>query len=180
MTEAVDSAIETAAKHGKIAMVTTEDQRKRVQRSLAMPRPWPNFKAQRAGVAAKGRQAETEAAPIRYVAELPGVPPPMRGMPELRASHRLAPARSTRSRSPTLSANRSSCRTGIGAATRLTSGGTVPPRCGAAVIRRRTRSASTANLQRRGRARCPCTGNRRTRCLDKRRDRSGCAWPNAN
>ena len=31
------------------------------------------LKAERAGVAAKGRQIETEAAPIRYVAELLGV-----------------------------------------------------------------------------------------------------------
>jgi hypothetical protein len=31
------------------------------------------LKARHAGVAAKGRQAETEAAPIRYVAELLGV-----------------------------------------------------------------------------------------------------------
>jgi hypothetical protein len=33
---------------------------------------WASLKAERAQVAAKGRQAETEAAPIRYVAELVG------------------------------------------------------------------------------------------------------------
>jgi hypothetical protein len=36
------------------------------------PAPWQALKAERASVAAKGRQAETEAAPIRYVAELVG------------------------------------------------------------------------------------------------------------
>jgi hypothetical protein len=36
------------------------------------PVPWAALKAQRATVAARGRQIETEAAPIRYVAELVG------------------------------------------------------------------------------------------------------------
>jgi hypothetical protein len=38
------------------------------------------LKAERASAAAKGRQAEVEAAPIRYVAELPPWHPTMSGL----------------------------------------------------------------------------------------------------
>jgi hypothetical protein len=74
----IDSAIEEAAKRGKTntalaaiqgqrqARAGLVDERKREAGTLAA------LQAERAGVAAKGRQIETEAAPIRYVAEIIG------------------------------------------------------------------------------------------------------------
>jgi hypothetical protein len=74
----VDTAIEEAAKRGRTttALAAMEgqrkaraglvDERKREAGTLAA------LQAERAGVAAKGRQIEAEAAPIRYVAELIG------------------------------------------------------------------------------------------------------------
>jgi hypothetical protein len=71
----IDSAIEEAAKRGKTntALSAMEAQR-RVRASLVDERnreagTLAALKAERASVAAKGRQIETEAAPIRYVAE---------------------------------------------------------------------------------------------------------------
>ena len=75
----IDSAIEEAAKRGRTnaalsaiegqrkARATLADQRQREGVALA------DLKAGRASLSAKGRQIETEAAPIRYVAELVGV-----------------------------------------------------------------------------------------------------------
>jgi hypothetical protein len=74
----IDSAIEEAAKRGKTntalsameaqrrARAGLVDERNREAGTLAA------LKAERASLAAKGRQAEVEAAPIRYVAELLG------------------------------------------------------------------------------------------------------------
>jgi hypothetical protein len=64
----IDSAIEEAAKRGRTATALTaiEGQRQREASTRA------DLKAERATTAAKGRQIETEAAPIRYVAELDG------------------------------------------------------------------------------------------------------------
>jgi len=71
----IDTAIEEAAKRGKTntALSAMEAQR-RVRASLVDERnreagTLAALKAERASVAAKGRQIETEAAPIRYVAE---------------------------------------------------------------------------------------------------------------
>ncbi len=72
----IDSAIEEAAKRGKTntALSAIEGQH-RARAGLADERNreagiLAAMKAERASVAAKGRQIETEAAPIRYVAEL--------------------------------------------------------------------------------------------------------------
>ena len=74
----IDLAIEEAAKRGRTnaalsaiegqrrARVGLVEERKREAGTLAA------LKAERASVAAEGRQLETEAAPIRYVAELLG------------------------------------------------------------------------------------------------------------
>jgi hypothetical protein len=74
----VDTAIEEAARRGKTnaALSAMEGQRK-ARGALVDERnreagTLAALKAERAGVAAKGRQIETEAAPIRYVAELVG------------------------------------------------------------------------------------------------------------
>jgi hypothetical protein len=74
----IDIAIETAAKRGKTgtALSAIESQRK-ARMALAGERTGGGYslaalKAERASVAARGRQIETEAAPIRYVAELVG------------------------------------------------------------------------------------------------------------
>jgi hypothetical protein len=74
----IDSVIEEAAKRGKsnTAFSAMEAQR-RTRASLVDERnreagTLSALKAERAAVAAKGRQIETEAAPIRYVAELLG------------------------------------------------------------------------------------------------------------
>jgi hypothetical protein len=73
-----DTAIEEAAKRGKTnaALSAIEEQRK-ARASLVDERnheagTLAALKAEPAGVAAKGRRVETEAAPIRYVAELVG------------------------------------------------------------------------------------------------------------
>ena len=75
----IDAAVEKATEKGRTtaAMKLADDQRraraglvderKREAGTLAV------LKAERASVAARGRQIETEAAPIRYVAELLGV-----------------------------------------------------------------------------------------------------------
>jgi hypothetical protein len=75
----VDTAIEEAAKRGKTSAALSAiegqrkaraglvDERKREAGTLAA------MKAERASVAAQGRKIETEAAPIRYVAEFIGV-----------------------------------------------------------------------------------------------------------
>ena len=75
----IDSVIEEAAKRGKTntALSAMEGQR-RARAGLASERNeaaatlLAALKAERATVAAKGRQIETEAAPMRYVAELIG------------------------------------------------------------------------------------------------------------
>ncbi len=74
----IDTAIEEAAKRGRTttALAAIEGQRKaraelagqRQRESVALA----DLKAERAATAARGRQIETEAAPIRYVAELIG------------------------------------------------------------------------------------------------------------
>jgi len=73
----VDVAIEEAAKRGKTnaALSAMEGQRK-ARGALADQRQreastLADLKAERAALGAKGRQIETEAAPIRYVADLP-------------------------------------------------------------------------------------------------------------
>ena len=75
----IDSAIEEAAKRGRTnaALSAIEGQRK-ARAALADQRQHEgvalaDLKAGRASLSAKGRQIETEAAPIRYVAELVGV-----------------------------------------------------------------------------------------------------------
>jgi hypothetical protein len=75
----IDTTIEEAAKRGRTnaALSAMEGQRK-ARGALVDERnreagTLAALKAERAGVAAKGRQIETEAAPIRYVAELLGV-----------------------------------------------------------------------------------------------------------
>jgi len=74
----VDVAIEEAAKRGKTntALLAIEGQRK-ARQGLAGERQreastLADLKAERAALGAKGRQIETEAAPVRYVAELIG------------------------------------------------------------------------------------------------------------
>jgi MarR family len=74
----IDTAIEEAAKRGRMntALSAIEGQR-RARTALVDERnreagTQAALKAERASVAAKGRQIETEAAPIRYVAELIG------------------------------------------------------------------------------------------------------------
>jgi hypothetical protein len=74
----IDTAIETAATRGKTntALSAIEGQRK-ARAALAVERQreasaLADLKAERAALGAKGRQIETEAAPIRYVAELIG------------------------------------------------------------------------------------------------------------
>jgi len=74
----IDSAIEEAAKRGRTnaALAAMEGQR-RTRAGLTDERnreagTLAALKAERASVAAKGRQAEVEAAPIRYVTELLG------------------------------------------------------------------------------------------------------------
>jgi hypothetical protein len=74
----IDTAIEEAAKHGKTSTALTAiegqhrtraglvEERKREATTLAA------MQAERAGMAARARQIDTEAAPIRYVAELIG------------------------------------------------------------------------------------------------------------
>jgi hypothetical protein len=74
----IDSAIEEAAKRGKTntALSAMESQR-RARAGLAEERKreattLASLQGERANVAAKGREIETEGAPIRYVAELIG------------------------------------------------------------------------------------------------------------
>lgn len=74
----IDSAIEEANRRGKTktAMATMEGQQKSraglVEERKREAGTLVALQAERASVAAKGRQIETEAAPIRYVAELVG------------------------------------------------------------------------------------------------------------
>ena len=75
----IDSAIEEAAKRGKTntALSAMENQRRAragltSERNEAAATLLAALKAERATAATKGRQIETEAAPIRYVAELIG------------------------------------------------------------------------------------------------------------
>src|SRR5467141_4161615 len=75
----IDTAVEKATEKGRTtaAMKLADDQRK-ARAGLVDERKreagiLAALQAERAGVAAKGRQIETEAAPIRYVAELLGV-----------------------------------------------------------------------------------------------------------
>ncbi len=75
----IDNAVTAATQRGKTqtAMATMESQ-KTARAALAGEREkaagaLASLKAERAGVAAQGRQAETEAAPIVYVAEMLGV-----------------------------------------------------------------------------------------------------------
>jgi len=74
----IDSAIEEAARRGKTntALAAIDAQRK-ARATLATERQreastLADLKAERAALTAKGKQIETEAAPIRYVAELVG------------------------------------------------------------------------------------------------------------
>jgi hypothetical protein len=75
----IDTAIEEAAKRGRAnAAVSAMDGQKRARAALADERnreagTLAALKAERAAVVANGRKIETEAAPIRYVAELLGV-----------------------------------------------------------------------------------------------------------
>jgi hypothetical protein len=75
----IDNTIDEAAKHGKVngAMELMKTQ-KQQRASLVVERQTAaetlsKLKGERATLSAKSRQAETEAAPIRYVAELIGV-----------------------------------------------------------------------------------------------------------
>jgi hypothetical protein len=74
----IDSAIEVAAQRGKTnaALSAISDQRK-ARAALASERQregvaLADLKSERGALTAKGRQIETEAAPIKYVAELLG------------------------------------------------------------------------------------------------------------
>jgi hypothetical protein len=75
----IDTAIETAARRGKTnTALSAIDGQKKARAALAGERneaasTLASIKAERASVAAQGRKIETEAAPIRYVAELLGV-----------------------------------------------------------------------------------------------------------
>jgi hypothetical protein len=75
----IDTAIEEAAKRGRTnAALSAMEGQKRARAALVDERnreadTLATLKAERASAAAKGRQIETEAAPIRYVAELLGV-----------------------------------------------------------------------------------------------------------
>jgi hypothetical protein len=93
----IDSAIEEAAKRGKTdtALSAIEGQRK-AWAGLASERneaadTSASLKAERASLVAQGRRIETEAAPIRYVAELVGAERAMRWLVALCAM--LRPAR---------------------------------------------------------------------------------------
>jgi hypothetical protein len=74
----IDTAIEEAARRGRTnAALSAMEGQRRARAGLAGERneaadTLATLKAERAGVAAKGRQIDTEAAPIRYVAELVG------------------------------------------------------------------------------------------------------------
>jgi hypothetical protein len=74
----IDSAIEEAARRGRTTTALTAIEAQRKSRDgLAGQRrreasTLADLKAERAALVAKGRQMETEAAPIRYVAELVG------------------------------------------------------------------------------------------------------------
>jgi hypothetical protein len=74
----IDTAIEEAAKRGRTnAALTAIESQRRARAGLAEERKreagtLATLQTERASVAAKGRQIETEAAPIRYVAELLG------------------------------------------------------------------------------------------------------------
>src|SRR5882672_3219740 len=75
----IDAAVEKATEKGRTtaAMKLADDQRKAraglVDERRREAGTLAALQAERAGVAAKGRQIETEAAPIRYVAELLGI-----------------------------------------------------------------------------------------------------------
>jgi hypothetical protein len=72
----IDSAIEMAAKRGKTSTALSAiDSQKKARAALASERneaagSLASLKAERAQTSARGRQIETEAAPIRYLAEL--------------------------------------------------------------------------------------------------------------
>jgi uncharacterized coiled-coil protein SlyX len=74
----IDTAVEKATERGRTtaAMKLADDQRKAraglVEERRREPGTLAALQAERASVAAKGRQLETEAAPVRYVAELIG------------------------------------------------------------------------------------------------------------
>src|SRR5712672_2160086 len=71
----IDTAVEKATERGRTAaaMKLADDQRKaRAGLVDERKREAATLQAERAGVAANGRRIETEAAPIRYVAELLG------------------------------------------------------------------------------------------------------------
>jgi hypothetical protein len=75
----IDTAIEESAKRGRtsVALSAIDGQRK-TRQTLASDRQreastLADLKAERAALGAKGRQLETDAAPIRYVAEMLGV-----------------------------------------------------------------------------------------------------------
>jgi hypothetical protein len=74
----IDVAVEEAAKRGKTnAALSAMEAQRRARAGLASERneaagTLAALKSERASVAAKGRQAEVEAAPMRYVAELFG------------------------------------------------------------------------------------------------------------
>jgi hypothetical protein len=75
----IDTTIEEAAKRGKTnAALSAIEGQKRARAALVDERnreagTLATLKAERASVAAQGRKLETEAAPIRYVAELLGI-----------------------------------------------------------------------------------------------------------
>jgi hypothetical protein len=73
----IDTAIEEAAKRRTNAALSAIEAHRKVRASLVDEQKreagtLAELKTERASVAAKGRQAEVEAAPMRYVAELVG------------------------------------------------------------------------------------------------------------
>jgi len=73
----VDTAIEEATKRGKTSTALTAIEGQRSREALAGQRQregvaLADLKVERVALGAKGRQIETEAAPIRHVAELVG------------------------------------------------------------------------------------------------------------
>ncbi len=74
----VDTAIEEAAKRGKTATALSAiDGQRKARATLAAERQWEadalaGLKTERAELAAKGRRIETEALPVKCVAELIG------------------------------------------------------------------------------------------------------------
>jgi hypothetical protein len=75
----IDTAVEESARRGRTSVTLTAiDGQRKVRQALASDRQreastLADLKAERAALGAKGRQLETDAVPIRYVAEMLGV-----------------------------------------------------------------------------------------------------------